>query len=212
VDWSANWWTPLARQILENAWWLVAAGGVGIQLIGGGFKIATDIVSYFGADPLRRTVNPFVAASSTFAFSPVQSGGFREVARGRLAAIINDLEKASGPFSKVDIIAHSLGTMVAIDTIREHGGNLFEASTTVRLITMGSPYQNIFQYYFPHLFPDITRKTLPGISECVNIYRSNDYVGTTIADDSDLVSNRPLSPKGHHGYFDDREVLSEIVR
>jgi hypothetical protein len=136
---------------------------------------------------------------------------FRTQARGRLVAILTDLDETFGPIREVDVIAYSLGSMIAIDTLTSKATVLEDPSTRIRLVTLGSPYRNVFQYYFPHLFPDLTRERLASVSEAVNVFRVNDYVGTRISRTDDFVKDRCQPPRGHLGYFSDREVIKEIV-
>ena len=146
--------------------------------------------------------------------SNCESGGLRAFEakrRDRLVAILTDLDETFGPIREVDVIAYSLGSMIAIDTLTSKATVLEDPSTRIRLVTLGSPYGNVFQYYFPHLFPDLTRERLANVSDVINVFRVNDYVGTRITRTDDFVKDRCQPARGHLGYFSDREVIKEVV-
>ena len=77
---------------------------------------------------------------------------------------------------------------------------------------MGSPYKNIFNFYFPHLFPALGREQLSSVSALTNIYRENDYVGTRLSDGDGFVTERQKGRKGHFGYFEDPDVVRELFK
>jgi hypothetical protein len=137
-------------------------------------------------------------------------GSFRHQARNRLAALLADVDHTFGPIGEVDVIAYSLGSMIAIDTLTS-GMPVMASDKRIRLFTLGSPYGNIFQHYFPHLFPDLSRERLGNVSEIINVFRVNDYVGTTISRGGDFVRDQRQPPRGHLGYFSDLDVLKEVV-
>ena len=200
-----------ARWFLDNAWWIILFAGVAIQLFPEGFKLANDIVNYF-SDPVHQTSNPFHAMTSVFRLRTASAKSFRVQARARLSAIWADLEKTFGPISEVDVVGYSLGSMIAIDALCGEPAVFANSNARIRLITLGSPYKNIFCHYFPHLFFSLTRDRLAGVAECINVFRANDYVGGTISDGDDFVKERCHLPKGHLGYFSDREVIEEFVK
>ncbi len=206
--------TPLwaTQWVIANASLVLLLGGLVIQLFPEGFKLASDIVNYFG-DRERNTASFFNVVRSTFALRVAGPQSFRGQARGRLRAIIEDVERTFGPVHEIDVVAHSLGSMIAIDALGVERNANEDGKARIRLITLGSPYRNVFNHYFPHQFPNLTRERLAGVAECVNIFRVDDFVGTTIYDARDgFVREISHNAKGHSDYFGDRDVLREFLR
>jgi len=83
------------------------------------------------------------------------------------------------------IIAHSQGTQVAIEVLNDPElawlSNRFHS---VKLVTMGSPFSNLYQHYFGHAYPALNSPywaTLRRrVDQWVNIFRIDDPVGTEI--------------------------------
>ena len=206
--------TPLwaTQWVIANASLVLLLGGLVIQLFPEGFKLASDIVNYFG-DRERNTASFFNVVRSTFALRVAGPQSFRGQARDRLRAIIEDVERTFGPVHEIDVVAHSLGSMIAIDALGVERNANEDGKARIRLITLGSPYRNVFNHYFPHQFPNLTRERLAGVAECVNIFRVDDFVGTTIYDARDgFVREISHNAKGHSDYFGDRDVLREFLR
>jgi hypothetical protein len=121
--------------------------------------------------------------------------------------------------SRVVFVTHSQGTVLATEALAspERAGLLGPCKTA--LVTMGSPFGHLYQHYFPAGFPplkdarwDLLRKTLV---QWRNLYRADDYVGTTIlGGEGDFPRNIPISAGGHTGYWSDTEVrrhLQEVI-
>ena len=204
------WLSEGTTWILANAGWLLALGGIAIQFLHGGFKIANDIVNYFRNDVAHRSGRPWRAVASVYDVDPSGRDAFRGQLSRRLVTLVDDFHRRFGPFDRLDFVAHSLGSMVAIDTLRTSSRGLAETVAPIRLVTMGSPYRDVFHTYFPHMFPKLTQPQLVGVSRLINIYRANDYVGTAISHDSPFVEERPQPPLGHKGYFSDAGVVAEF--
>jgi hypothetical protein len=135
------------------------------------------------------------------------------------------------------IISHSQGTMIGIEVLNDPElAWLNRTFSSVRLVTMGSPFSHIYQHYFGHLYPDLSSEAwLPlrsRLDRWLNIYRRDDFVGTridfplktragedgvaepvTLGIDSQCVcSNHPVGLRGHMNYWSDREVLAVLHR
>lgn len=141
----------------------------------------------------------------------------REKIAHRLKTIINyeytQLQKDfPNSTHELIIVAHSQGTIIALDYLEQLCMPLPFNST--KLITMGSPFQHLYQYYF-HYHPSqkndwdiFTNNTL---DDWVNIFRIDDYVGTNIPQKGKFPSqNIQLSANGHTGYFSDCEAIPHI--
>ena len=193
--------------IVENAWWLLAVGGLAISYFYGSFKVAIDVINYFDGQPIHRAVNPIQTIAQAVNFEVDGKGSLRHRLRDRLSMLRADLSARLGPFPQTTTLAHSLGSMIAIDLYCKSGKGNGSSHGIGRLVTMGSPYLNIFQYYFPHLFTPLKSSEVGRVTEFVNIYRNNDYVGTKVAETSVGVRDEEEPPKGHFGYFRDPAVV-----
>lgn len=158
----------------------------------------------------------------------------RERIQDRLKVLVNQLIADEQP-DVLSIVAHSQGTVIAIDVVDEEGANWLAAMPEggrIQLVTMGSPYTHLHNHYFPSSFPSHrSRPSLskrhenaspseenPGVlSRWVNIFRIDDFVGTHIdaaSTQSDAVDGRdmwpqefPVRPNGHTMYWVDEEVF-----
>lgn len=133
------------------------------------------------------------------------------------------------------IISHSQGTMIGIEVLNDPElAWLNRTFSSVRLVTMGSPFSHIYQHYFGHLYPDLSHAAwLPlrsRLARWVNIYRRDDFVGTRIdfpiperagaesaagpvtlgIDSQCICTNHPVGLRGHMNYWSDREVLAVL--
>jgi len=123
-----------------------------------------------------------------------------------------------GNVTHVTIVAHSQGTMTAIDALRLEWAATLLAGKELYLITMGSPFTNLYQYYFPHRYPPLftigsqcTEAWGPSLRQTIrvwtNIYRIDDFIGNRIDGDSSsqFPSNHCLAAGGHTGYWQQRD-------
>lgn len=136
---------------------------------------------------------------------------------------------------KLVVLSHSQGTMVAIDGLRhmqlnqasqsdsqsdsqadaqpEQGRQVFDDATgqMTHLVTMGSPYQHLYQHYFPRTHqPDPFVGERP-VKSWLNIFRTNDYIGQEISGPDKHIRNEHVGARGHTGYWRDEDVLRYIV-
>jgi len=193
--------------ILQHAGLLLFIGGIAVQFLTSGFKVAIDIVNYFRGELFHRAPSPFQALSSVIKLRADAAGTTRYELRQRLARLSVDFTDNWGPFRRMDLVAHSLGTMIAIDLLRS--APLQFGSSEVHIVTMGSPYSLIFNYYFPHMFPELRSQDFPAVSGIVNIYRTNDFVGTNLTLSAGFIRDCPKLPRGHADYFSDPDVAAE---
>ncbi|MDX2263562.1 MAG: hypothetical protein NW215_01135 [Hyphomicrobiales bacterium] len=201
-----SWMTDSTKWILLNVSLVIVVGAALLQVLEGGFDIAGDIVTYFRTDIGHRRPNPVSAVASAFSLRAQQFSTFSHTLTARLKAIVEDLEAYCGPFRQISFITHSLGTMVAIEAIRDLR---LQGSTRYNLVTMGSPYKNIFQHYFPHLFAPLASADFPQGLRWLNVYRVNDYVGTEITTEDRFIEERATAErKGHLGYFTDPDAVA----
>jgi hypothetical protein len=204
--------TRATRFILEYAGLILVIGGILIQSAHSGFKVVSDIVNYFKTDVAHTRANPIAAMALAYKYDPRSESSFGARLRRRFLTICKDLTADAGRVDRLYVVAHSLGTVIALDALRNDQGVASLPGVELNLFTMGSPYKNIFNFYFPHLFPALGRKQLPSVSALTNIYRENDYVGTQLSDGSGFVSERRKGRKGHFGYFEDPDVVWELFK
>lgn len=110
----------------------------------------------------------------------------------------------------VVLVTHSLGSVVAVDTLRQVQGARDVVS--VVLYTSGSPLRRYFHRFFPGAYPHPLqllrqfRRVLPGLL-WVNIFRPGDEVGTDLQLPSgcERTTGRYRFP-AHPGYWDDPHV------
>jgi len=201
--------TEASTIIIWNAVILLAIGGFFIKFATVPIEVASDIINFFKSENGHRQPNPLKAISSVFRRSDGGPNDLRFNLKARLIALIEDLNDKFGPFNRLAIVSHSLGSIVAIDTLVQlkESGN---TSGNWTLVTMGSPYNSIFRYYFPQLFKPAGPELLLDSSRWTNIYRENDYVGTRMTDGNVSIQEIAQPPLGHTGYFSDTEVLQHV--
>lgn len=159
----------------------------------GPIKILLDIARYVGEpDYRRRTLE-------------------------QLAAFIRDKQ---GNSESLVIVAHSLGTIIALDYLCNWSAG--DRDRSISLITLGSPYRRFFLSWLPGvLFDRRLLNTVGRISaryhsfRWLNVYRPWDYIGTSLrlTDDAagaDRSTRQYLRLNGHADYWGDDIVLSTI--
>jgi len=204
--------TEATKFILENAALILLVGGVIIQNARGGFKVVSDIVNYFKTAAAHTRSNPIAGLALAHAYDPRSDSSFGGRLRSRFLTVCKDLTTTGGRIDRLYVVAHSLGTIIALDALRSAKVAAALPGIEFNLYTMGSPYKNVFNFYFPHMFPTIGRSQLPSVTALTNIYRENDYVGTQLSDGVGFVTERRKGPKGHFGYFEDPDVVWELFR
>ena len=156
----------------------------------------------------------------------------------RILSFYRDTLKDQRP--ELIIVGHSQGTMVAIEVLNDPELSwLSNQFTSVKLVTMGSPFSNLYQHYFAHLYPSLDSPFWSSLRKrtdrWINIFRIDDPVGTEIhlpesrltpleeceavhdglcvgsRGHAQVYSNHPVGCRGHIYYFNDCEVL-EILK
>jgi len=144
----------------------------------------------------------------------------RDAICARMKKILKHFRDSTAGRPKLSIVAHSQGTIIAIEVLNDADMDwLDDEFGEINLITMGSPFTHIYQYYFRHLYPslrDLHWSNLRNrVAQWSNIFRIDDFVGTTIEFDSvdapaTLFTNHPVPRYGHLWYWSDRKVLDII--
>ena len=126
---------------------------------------------------------------------------------------MSDMTSRFGPFDRVVFVAHSLGSIIALDYVQALRKNPNSSKDIdIDLVTMGSPLEYIFRYYMPHSYPDAATFAERHGLAWKNIYRADDYIGThiTVAPNA-RIEEFPLDPGGHQDYLNDEKV-GHIIR
>jgi pimeloyl-ACP methyl ester carboxylesterase len=173
--------------------------------VAAGLGVGKDMITYFKGEPeikFGKMIWKYPA---------------RKRIHGRFDTVIDTMIAAEKP-EEVIIISHSQGTVIAIEAIRKYSDKaaLFGRGIKVRkLVTMGSPYSHIYEYYFPgdkgnKGFKIPSETDLKGKFESwCNIFRIDDFVGTVVGKEGGTwPENKPVNAGGHTGYWIDREVLA----
>ena len=196
--------------IIANAATFLAVGGLIIQFTHSGFEVALDIVNYFKSDRGHRRVNPYSAMSSVFSYRLEKAEELRYRLKNRLNSLINDLHNVFDKFDRIMFVGHSLGSMVAIDWLKDiQIGD--QKSKNIDLVTMGSPYSSIFNYYFPHMFASASAALLPNVANWTNIYSENDYVGGSLNDGQHGIVEIVQPPFGHVQYYNKDDIVKTVA-
>ncbi len=149
-------------------------------------------------------------------FRYVGDGENRIALRNAFDRFIADLPSSAEGDRVVAIYAHSLGTVIALDSLLR--STAWTARDDVRLVTCGSPVRRLVMRFFPRaIFPRgvdwVAHRIAPRLRsfQWVNFYRRFDYVGgslglTRLGIGRDIRSSSLT--KAHSGYFADAELWS----
>jgi hypothetical protein len=138
--------------------------------------------------------------------------------RSRFHAVVNYLVEEER-VSELVILAHSQGTVIALDELAHSWSIDRKRLPLIRLVTFGSPITQLYQYYFPHFYPDWKSDQwmvfFSRLHEWNNFYRLDDYVGTTIEPPPALQGSfhqEAVGLGGHTGYWRDQRFLAALKR
>lgn len=131
-----------------------------------------------------------------------------------LEARVHLMREAQGA-DRVVIIGHSLGSVIAADSLRNT--DIWDSYNSVTLVTMGCPIRRIFMRFFPLFLFDADIEALTHSIKAKfdqfawrNVYRPLDYVGASLGFPNSGASCTDTSTgqrwKSHTGYWSDRRV------
>ena len=112
------------------------------------------------------------------------------------------------------IMAHSQGTIIAVDEIAKSWSE--KALPPVTLVTFGSPVTELYQHYFPLVYPpwsdDEWDTLFTRITRWGNFYRVDDYVGRRITPPTGLCDffEAAVGRGGHTNYWRDPRFLDAL--
>jgi hypothetical protein len=178
---------PGWRELLTAAGAAIALGAVGAAagwLLWRALKPIVDVVRYVGDEELRAYVH------------------------GQLIAKAD--EYAAG--SELIIAAHSLGTVIAVDSLLSHP-EVWSKFQRIDLLTAGSPLHRLLARFFRDAYPPV--HDLAGVLSrsypawrWANVYRPTDYVGGRLP--TAFIVNRRLwrsAWRAHSNYWGDRNAI-----
>jgi hypothetical protein len=164
------------------------AGMITQLLLGPSLKVLLDIFRYIG-EP-----------------------GYRDTLQKELDEVLDSSQDAS-----IIIVAHSLGSVIAVDSLLNSG--VWNNRHSVVLITMGSPLRRFFFRFFPGLlFPPSACQIGRNISSrignfrWINVYRPFDQIGASLGLSREDAGKDVRVPRwtrvlrAHTGYFSDPAV------
>ena len=179
-----------------------------IAAFGKVLDIGMDVVNYFM--PSVTIKNQMVAPLGS-------SMVVREKIQNRLANLLDHLKDEN---TELVIVAHSQGTIIALDCLVGENSNKYRTGfKQISLLTCGSPLTHLYQEYFPATYRD-DPKWIPLFEGSIlnkwsNLFRHDDYVGTEIFAPNKLnskaVSNQSIGIGGHTGYFKESAMGKETL-
>jgi hypothetical protein len=138
---------------------------------------------------------------------------------GAILEHFNALKKNREERQELVIVCHSQGTVFALEFMKDRlCRRALEKFESVKLVTMGSPFTHIYQYYLSGHCKALEAAILEIKPDWINLYRTDDYIGTyltmnpqiTEPDEIDYPKNIEVGPGGHTGYFHDKRVVPRI--
>ena len=193
---------------------LTGAALVVVPLLSGQLRLALDLAYdvmfylYYATEPGR----PVLSRTS----GEIRSNN---PMRSRFYAVVNHLafeQKAD----ELIILAHSQGTVIALDELAHSWAKETEKLPRISLVTFGSPITQLYQHYFPEFYPGWKDKHwstfFSRLSAWTNLYRLDDYVGTVInpppAFNGATLHQEAIGIGGHTNYWRDPRFLAALKR
>lgn len=111
------------------------------------------------------------------------------------------------PADKITVIAHSLGSVVAVQGLQQMHGTL---PAKPALVTMGCPLTHIYTQYFADNYA-VPQGCTGWHNGWHNIYRCDDFVGTHVIGFGTDAANHRVRAAGHINYWTDTEVWKRLI-
>jgi hypothetical protein len=201
--------------------------------LGTALDIVLDVISHFKRmersarqvlqrPPRRITTNTRIGELGwTELFEPEPSEWNSMVARFR--DVVESAVRTT-QCKDLTVIAHSQGTMIALEALGVITIDRTDRPSTarrvtlhqnaackIRLVTMGCPLADLYMHYFPAKYA-INPRDKSLVTSWRNIHRADDFVGTSVPNpfDASFPENVEVGPRGHIDYWLDREVLEAL--
>lgn len=158
-----------------------------------GLALADDVLDYLGQNAVDHPV-------------------FVRPLRTRFRAVLNHVRRRED-VERVVIFAHSQGSVIAIDELARTETEFGNAP--VALVTMGSPITHLYRHYLPEDYPDWSDERWEVLRDRVarwrNLYREDDYVGTSTALPGGVdFDEQAVGLGGHTGYWTDDRIKPRL--
>lgn len=185
-----------------------------------GLDIGLDVINYFRTPgtPVKNgtfeyAMSEFRKMRDTMTKNPSVPLDYtrRNRMNERFVMVLDAVMRQASP-SQVTIVTHSQGSMVAIGAMNLSEVQKILPGSKNQLITMGSPYGHLYRYYFPEQHPDLQNPPFGKIDKWINVFRTNDFVGTDIVAHNGWPTNLSVEPRGHTDYWSDKQVLDHIAK
>lgn len=169
-------------------WWLdpssfkwseVVSAGWHIYLWIAGLTLAVFAIAFFTV----RMIAPSLKVLLDI-FRYIGTVGYREAIQSHMDALIRERFATGRAERPIYILSHSLGTVIALDSLLSSGG--WGRYSHITLITLGSPIRRFFMRFFPELFFPAPAATAAAAVAArvnfrwINCYRPLDQVGAAI--------------------------------
>jgi len=190
---------------------LAGAAVVLVPLLATQLRLALDLAHdvmfylYYATEPGRRLLSR--SRGTTRSNNPMRS---------RFHAVVNHLVREQH-VGHIVILAHSQGTVIALDELTHSWDIRHEPLPPISLVTFGSPITQLYQHYFPRFYPDWTSNQwtvlFHRLMAWTNFYRLDDYVGTTIASPPSMAGTfhqESVGRGGHTNYWRDARLLAAL--
>jgi hypothetical protein len=184
------------------------ASGVYIAL-----RIATIVITLLVTWLVARLTNPVLKVLSDV----VRYIGSVEHRRKLQCVLANRFNQITADCDHLIILAHSLGSVIAVDTMLENK-KVFANLRQLDFITMGSPLRRLFHGFFPEIYSSV--ETINGELRnhitrfgWVNIYRPLDFIGAHLSSNSESTLTEFSTHeffKNHTNYWSD-DVVAELI-
>jgi len=204
------------RLVTGGIFFIVTVGGLFLRKgLNNALHILMDIVNHFYREKLPPPPISEVPKPDVTVFTVQQR------LEARFRAVLDHVLETEN-VKRLTVVAHSQGTMIAIDVLWLGWAANRLKGIDVDLVTMGSPFTHLYQYYFPDRYPALFKgSTLSPawgshlrttVKRWMNIYRVDDFVGTNVDGDSagDFPQNICIAAGGHTGYWSQPAALQAM--
>jgi len=206
-------------------WWLDPSSFKWFEVVSAGgyiymWMVALSLAVFAIAFVTVRMIAPSLKVLLDI-FRYIGTVGYRETIQSHMDALIRERFASGRPQRPICILSHSLGTVIALDSLLSSGE--WGRYSQITLITLGSPIRRFFMRFFPELFfPAPATAAAAAVAARVNFrwincYRPLDQVGTAIGL-SGLAYCRDVSTNqwkrfwdAHLDYWSDDHVASVIA-
>jgi hypothetical protein len=180
-------WLGLVEGGWETASWVT--GGLLVLALGASATI-----------PAMRARLEQAGAATISAFAYLRVGRQRAALTGHLADLVEHIAEEGPAYRRLDIVANSFGSLIAMDALFPHGNAPEPRLAMVKgLVTIGCPYDAVRAFWPGYA---AGRQALDGApSGWLNVYSPLDVFGSNFRDDAaDAQPELPVAESAHDGH------------